>query len=99
MAVPTKYASCRVVHGGSSVWPANEARGWSRASSTAPSSLTMATRSGVKELCRSLLVQTRRDHDVVEDSRLPLERPERAALGQARSNAVELIPACQTTMG
>jgi hypothetical protein len=47
----------------------------------------------------SLYVQACRDDDVVEDSRLSLERPEHAALDQARRDVVELVPAFQTAMG
>ena len=66
-------------------------------------------RSGVNKLCRSaapngpvrhaLLVQARRDDDVVEDSRLTLERPERATLRQPRRDLVELVPAFQAAVG
>jgi hypothetical protein len=47
---------------------------------------------------RSLLVQARRDDDIVEDAGLTLERPERAALDQPRRHAAELVPACQATV-
>jgi hypothetical protein len=47
----------------------------------------------------SLLVQTRGDDDIVEDSWLTLERPERTTLGQACRDAVKLLPPCQATVG
>jgi hypothetical protein len=47
----------------------------------------------------SLFVQARRDGHVVEDSCLTLERPERAALDQARRDVVELVPAFQAAVG
>lgn len=44
---------------------------------------------------RSLFVQARGDHDVVEDSCLAFKRPERAALDQARRDVVQLLPTFQ----
>jgi hypothetical protein len=44
-------------------------------------------------------VEARRDDDVVEDSRLTFQRPERAALDQARRDVVELVPAFQAAVG
>jgi hypothetical protein len=40
-----------------------------------------------------------RDDDDVEDSCLTLDRPEHAALNQARGDGIELVPALQTTVG
>jgi hypothetical protein len=47
----------------------------------------------------TLFVQARRHDDVVEHSGLTLQRPERAALDQARRDVGELVPPFQTAMG
>jgi hypothetical protein len=74
---------------------------------TVPSSVSIATRSGVNELCRSAAPNRRcdarsscrRDYDIVEDSVLALECPEGSALGEARRDGVELVPAFQAAVG
>jgi hypothetical protein len=47
----------------------------------------------------SLLVQALRDDDLVQDSRLALDPPERAALDKVRGDAGELVPPFQSTVG
>ena len=48
---------------------------------------------------RALLVEGRRDDDVVKYSGLAFQRPERPALPQVCRNLVQLVPAFQATMG
>jgi len=44
------------------------------------------------------LVQAGPDEDVIEHALLALESPQGAALGQARRDGVQLVPALETTV-